>query len=237
MRRYVLAGMGLFALLIAVTFAQAQSKLNKNDFSIARIKWGQGDMWSYNRQWDHDWPVSEMNVMHQLRQVTAVNMTYEAEIVELSDPRLFEFTFAYMCEVQNCVLSPEEVAGLREYVLRGGFLMVDDSWSAYGLEHFRGQLKRAFPDRELERIDMDHPIFHAFYTIEEIPVIQPGRRWGRSIDAPQCYGITDDSGRLMVLLNWDNDVSDGWEWAASDPYDGINAYRLGINYILYSLSH
>jgi hypothetical protein len=134
------------------------------------------------------------------------------------------------------VLSDEEARGLREYLLRGGFILVDDSWSSEGFEHFSAELKKAFPDRTLAPLAMDHPVFNAFYAITEIPVIQPGRRW-RSRAAPTCYGLSDDSGRLMMLINWENDVGDGWEWAAVDPETGVNAYKLGINYILYAMSH
>ena len=233
MRWYVLIGFGLCSLLIAGSKVHAQHEINRNEFSMARIKWDGG--WSFNPQWSHDYPVAEINLMRQLSEITAIEITHEAEVVELTDPRLFQFPFSYMCEVQDCTLSEEEATGMREYLLRGGFMMIDDSWSSYGLQHFIGELKKVFPDRPLEHLTTDHPIFNAFYTITNIPVIQPGRRWGAS--APACYGITDDAGRLMILLNWDNDVGDGWEWAVSNPYDGLNAYKLGINYILYALSH
>ena len=236
MKRYILGAVIVGMMLILGVAAQAQNTIDKSEFSIARIKWGSGNGWSFNPQWAHDWPSSEFNVMTKLKQVTSIDFTVDADIVELDDPRLFEYTFAYMCEVQRCVLSDEEVKGLREYLLRGGFLMVDDSWGSGGLQHFTEQLKRVFPDRILEPIRTDHPIFHSFYTIDVIPAIQ-GRRWGRGIGSPKCYGITDDHGRLMVLLNWDNDIGDGWEWAKIDRYGGLKAYKLGINYILYSLSH
>lgn len=220
-------------LLLSTSVVRGQNTRDKSNFSIARIKWGSGNGWSFNPQWAHDWPTSEINVMHKLRQVTSIDLTVEAEVVELDDPRLYEFTFAYMCEVQRCQLSADEANGMREYLLRGGFLMVDDSWGAGGLQHFAGQLRRVLPEYTLEEITADHPIFHSFYSINKIPSIQGRRR----MSAPKCYGITDEKGRLMVLLNWDNDIGDGWEWAVSDPYEGLKAYKLGINYILYSLSH
>ncbi len=236
MKRYGKTVVIVSILLFLGGGARAQNSIDNSEFSIARIKWGSGNGWSFNPQWAHDWPSSEFNVMTKLKQVTSIDLTVNAHIVELDDPRLFEYTFAYMCEVQGCILSDEEAKGLREYLLRGGFLMVDDSWSSWGLEHFTDELKKVFPDRVLEPIGTDHPIFHSFYTIDNIPSIQ-GRRWGRGIGPPQCYGITDDHGRLMVLLNWDNDIGDGWEWAKIDRSSGLNAYKLGINYVLYSLSH
>jgi hypothetical protein len=207
-----------------------------NAFSIARIKWGGGSGWFFNPQWSHDYPVAEYNLMFQLRQITAIPITQDVPVVELSDPELFNHPFAYMCEVQDCTLSDEEAEGLREYLLRGGFILIDDAWTEEGFAHFSGELKKAFPNRSIERITTDHPIFHTFYAITEIPVIQPGRRW-RAYRSPTCYGLSDDSGRLMMLINWDNDVGDGWEWAATDPHTGVSAYKLGINYILYAMSH
>jgi len=175
--------------------------------------------------------------MFQLRQITSIPTGDEmAPIVELTDPELFQHPFAYMCEVQDCTLSDEEARSLREYLLRGGFLLVDDAWTAEGLEHFKRELRKAFPDRSIERIGTDHPVFHSFFTVTEIPAIQPGFR-RRILGAPQCYGLSDASGRLMMLINWDNDVGDGWEWAALDPETGVNAYKLGINYAVYAMSH
>ena len=237
MKRYILSALVLVICLLPSVYGQMDgSKVggNRNAFSMARIKWGGGESWFYNPSWAHDYPVAEHNLMTQVRKVTSISITEDVEIVELDDPALFNHPFAYMCEVQDCTLSEEEAKGMREYLLRGGFIMVDDSWSSYGLAHFAGELKKAFPDRSLERVTTDHPIFNAFYEIEHIPIIR-GRRWGGT--EPICYGLTDDSGRLMMLINWENDIGDGWEWAVQDRYTGLLAYKLGINYVLYAMSH
>lgn len=222
----------VLAILIwgVMSTAYAQER-DADKFAMARIRWTGG--WRASDLWSHDYPVAEYNLMRQLRLVTAVATTEKVEIFELMDPELFRYPFAYMCEVQQCILSDEEAKGLREYLLRGGFVMVDDSW--FDMGHFLSQLKKVFPDRPVERITSDHPVFHAFYDIYEIPAIRAGRRWGGG--PPVCYGISDDSGRLMMLINWNNDVGDGWEWANFDRYSAVDAYKLGINYILYALSH
>lgn len=109
--------------LIAIgltVFAIAQQPA-PNSFSIARIRWTGGGGGFFGPQWAHDYPVSEENLMFQLRRVTTIRLTKEAEIVELDDPELFNYPFGYMCEVQDCVLSDEEVHGLREYLLRGWY--------------------------------------------------------------------------------------------------------------------
>ena len=229
--RHTISALMAFGLTV---FAFAQQP-TQNSFSIARIRWDGGGGGFFGPQWAHDYPVSEENLMFQLRQVTTIRLTKEAQIVELDDPELFTYPFGYMCEVQDCVLSDEEVRGLREYLLRGGFLLIDDAWTDEGLERFSRELKKVFPNRSIERIGMDHPIYHTFYSITDIPAIQPGFR--RRLTAPAAYGLSDDSGRLMMLLNWNNDVSDGWEWAAVDHETGVSAYKLGINYILYAMSH
>lgn len=237
MKRMICSAILLVLCIIPTVYAQMDGNMaagKKNAFSMARIKWGGGGGWFYNPSWSHDYPVAEQNLMTQIRKVTSINITEEVEVVELDEPELFNHPFAYMCEVQDCTLSEDEATGLREYLLRGGFIMVDDSWSSYGLSHFADELKKAFPNRSLERVTTDHPIFNAFYDIEQIPIIR-GRRRGRA--EPICYGLSDDSGRLMMLINWENDIGDGWEWAVQDRYTGLLAYKLGINYVLYAMSH
>lgn len=233
--RYIVSGMllGLTAMVMAQDGRPQTSE--RNGFSMARIKWNGGGGF-FGPQWAHDYPVSEHNLMFQLRQITSVPTNDEVQIVELDDPELFNHPFAYMCEVQDCTLSDAEAKGIREYLLRGGFILIDDAWTPEGLDHFTRELRKAFPDRTIAPVGVDHPVFHSFYAITEIPAIQPGFR-RRFIGAPQCYGLSDDSGRLMMLINWDNDVGDGWEWAAVDPETGVNAYKLGINYIIYVMSH
>ena len=142
----------------------------------------------------------------------------------------------------------EEAAKLREYLLRGGFLHVDDFW---GLEQRRAveeEMGKIFPDRQIVKLSLDHEVFHTFFDIEtvmQIPNVNnacSGRRtWEqRSEIDPMIFGISDDDGRLMVLITYNSDLGDAWEWmdlaCYPQEYSG-QAYRMGLNFMIYAMSH
>ena len=141
-----------------------------------------------------------------------------------------------------------ELQALREFMLRGGFVLLDDFWGEAHLQDFQMEMARLFPEREVVELGVDHEIFHTFYDITAFPQV-PGRavtwNYGQfNLDDPQfppaVYAILDDEGRVMLVANLNSDMGDGWEHTFHEYYPTFysnEAYRLGINYLIYAFTH
>ena len=222
----------------------------RNDFTFGRVVYQ--NFGGYYRgfgfgRWSVDFPSADSNVIRALRATTSLKIN-EPQAVELTDPGLFDIPFLYILEVGSLQFSPEEVDALREYLLRGGFLMVDDFHGSRQWAVWESQVKRIFPERDIEEIPRDHPILHNYYDFDEYPLV-PGtaalRNWNNyerdgALYGHRLRGVADDGGRLMVLMNWNADLGDGWEHAA-DPYYpreySVIAYQLAVNYAIYAMTH
>jgi len=186
--------------------------------------------------WSHDWPRAEEHLMKILAEVTRLDVNPGGHIISFQSDECFKYPIAYLCEVGYLNLSDEEARRMAEYLLRGGFLIVDDFRGEEELINFRYQMKRVFPDRSLEELPSTHPIWTCFYDISDLKIEPP--YWEYLI--PQYFGISDDTGRLMMVVDYNNDISEYWEWS-NDPLVPIEesneAYKYGVNYIMYALTH
>jgi hypothetical protein len=194
--------------------------------------------------WSHDYPVAGrhlMKIMAELSEIDA-NLDINEPIVTFDDPALFKFPFAYLCEVGFMDLSDEEIQGWREYLLRGGFLMVDDFRAQEQLQNFQDHVKRAFPEYQLKKLDVSHPIFNCFFSIKtlELNPIYGGGYVTRQTEYPEFWGLEDETGRMMMIVNYNYDMSDYWQFS-DNPFSPIEetneAYKFGVNYIIYALTH
>jgi len=194
--------------------------------------------------WQQDWPEAEDHFTQNLRRITRIN-TGESVAVRLTDENLFDFPWLYVTQAGYWDLSDEEVARLREYLLRGGFLMADDFWGEGELEVFATTMARVFPDRPLVDLHGEDAVLHVVFSISEaiqIPGLRHLRGFGQvgDLPAPRWLGIYDDRGRLMVGANYNQDVGDSWEEANTPDYPEpmtAQGYRFGINYIVYAMTH
>lgn len=146
-------------------------------------------------------------------------------------------------------LDDAEVRSLRDYLLGGGFLMVDDFWGESEWENFHANIKRVFPDREPTELPLEHEIFHCFYDLKERPQMPSIHCWfnGRTSerwDAKEPYykGLFDDKGRLMAMICHNTDVGDGWERGEVDPnyfreISQKKSFPLGVNVVVYAFTH
>ena len=210
------------------------------EFIFARIWFSSGRGFrNFSRRagWAHDYPDAEEHILQVANEATGINlhkMSYV--IVRLDNEDLFRYPFSYMSEVGGMNMSEREVEVLREYLNRGGFVMVDDFDSQYSLDWFASQMKMVFPGRDFVRLTLDHPIFHTFYEIPTLNVQAPYQYSGD----PTFYGYFDDTGRLCMIINHNNDIGDFWEWIDQPVYPlepSTVALRFGINYFIYSLTH
>lgn len=218
-------------------------------FTLARIRfeptwWGPGEFtWGLDLKWNHDYPQAEQNFSRILEELTGVVPNTEgSNILEITDPRLFEHPWAYICEVGFWDPTDEEVTTLREYLLKGGFLVVDDfidMRGRYQWQNFEMQMRRVLPEARLIELSVTHPIFHTFFPLEDLDFNDPRLPY---LDT-RVYGIfenNDPNGRLMVVANYNMDIGDFWEWSDIDFYPENlteKGFKLGLNYVIYGLTH
>jgi Domain of unknown function (DUF4159) len=197
--------------------------------------------------WYIDAPAADWNLSRRVKSATAIQVN-DPVVVRLEDPNLFSYPWIYMVEPGNLRLKDAEVPILREFLLRGGTLTFDDFHGPIEWANLQSELKRVFPDRPIVDLPPEHPIFHCFYQFDEYPQTPglgsflQGRTWEKGGYVAHLRAIQDDNGRAMVLINWNVDMGDGWEWSNSTDYPGYvkysaQAYRMEINEIIYSLTH
>lgn len=201
----------------------------------------------YGGSWSIDFPKADLQFIIGLRRLTNID-AYELENpVRLDDPNLRRYPFLYALEVGYMSLTEAEVAGLRDYLLAGGFLVIDDFWGTREWANFEREMLRVLPEHSIVDIPPDHPVMDVFYKIDElvqVPNVEQGWRGGPTWEndgyVPALKGIFDERGRLMVAINWNTDLGDAWEWA-DHPYYPLKfsnfAYQMGINLIIYGMSH
>ena len=201
----------------------------------------------YGEPWGIDAPAAEQNLTRRVKTATAIQVE-DPILLTLDDPRLFQYPWIYFVEPSSMRMSDSDAATLREFLLRGGSAMMDDFHGPLEWGYFEGQMKKLFPDREIVEVPKDHPVFSSFYKIDGYPQVPglgsflQGRTWERGGVVQHLRTILDDRGRPMIFINFDTDMGDGWEWSNAQDYPGYikytaMAYRMGINEIIYALTH
>lgn len=194
--------------------------------------------------WSHDYPVAGRHLMKIMAELSKIDATLDVNepILSFDDPMLFKFPFAYLAEVGFMNLNDAEINGLREYLKRGGFLLVDDFRSAGQFYVLQEHVRRAFPELQLKKLDLSHPIFNCFFSIKTLDLnpVYGGGFGTRETANPEFWGLEDETGRLMMIINYNYDVSDFWQFSDNPfrPIEETNeAYKFGVNYIIYALTH
>lgn len=198
--------------------------------------------------WSVDYPKADRQFLMGVQRLVGHLDAYAWENpILLTDPALARFPFLYAVEVGYMSLSDAEAMSLRRYLLAGGFLVIDDFWGSWEWHNLEQELRKVLPGYPVVELGLDHPIFHCFYDVGEVvqvPNVAQGRSggptWERDGYLPVVRGIFDEQQRLMVVINWNSDLGDAWEWA-EDPYYPLRfstyAYQMGVNYIVYAMSH
>ena len=207
--------------------------------------------------WATDYPYAAINLLTRVGELTKTHISKDAEgapnywVVRLTDDALFQCPFAMATDVGTAGFSDQELARLREYLLKGGFLWVDDFWGTRAWEQWTSQLKRAMPEFAITEVPPDHPIMHTMYDIAAAPQVTSINFWRRSggstsergSDSPKAdlEMMSDAAGRIMVLMTHNTDIGDSWEREGEDREFFLQfsppGYALGINVVLYNLSH
>ncbi|MGC4084848.1 MAG: DUF4159 domain-containing protein [Vicinamibacterales bacterium] len=201
----------------------------------------------YGEPWLIDGPAAEQNLSRRIKTATSIDVL-DPIVLTLDDPRLFQNPWIYFVEPGNLALSESDAKTLREFLLRGGTALFDDFHGPYEWEHFAKEMKKVFPDREIVDFPKDHPIYSCFYKLDGYPQIaglgsfMAGRSWEKGGFVAHLRTIFDDNQRPMLYVNWNTDMGDGWEWSNAEEYPGYLkytslAYRMGINEVVYALTH
>jgi hypothetical protein len=221
-------------------------------FTFARIRYrGFEHFGPEGPGWSHDYPDAEENLTKILRDITNLRPFVEqgpmlgSVLVALDDPLLFKYPVSYMSEPGGWHPNDKEIAGFRAYILKGGFMMFDDfreGWRGqYDWTNLRQEVARALPGARWVELTGNEPIFHSFFDIDLQKTINPASSYGTHL--PTYWGIYQDNDpkkRLMLVANVDNDIGEAWQWSASGfiPIQESNeTYKLGVNYIIYALTH
>lgn len=224
-----------------------------SEFVFARLIYEEGlsSFRGFGRRgnWSVDWPKADKQFIFAVDRMSNVRVVLDQDIaIEIMDPKLFDYPLVYALEVgRGMNFSPEQAERLREYMARGGFVVIDDFWGTIQWQNFYRELKKVFPDREPEEVPLSHPLFHSFFDISEIlqvPGVEDGCRGGPTYQAdgytPYVLAIYDDDRRPMMIINHNTDLGDAWEWADRQCYPNEYAnyaFRVGINWIVYSMTH
>ena len=190
--------------------------------------------------WAFDYPAMERHLMKVVQEITSMKPVVDgSNIHDMNDPALMKYPVAYLSEPGYWLVSEEEAKGLRDYLLKGGFLIVDDFTGRREWENFAEQMRRVLPQAQMVKLDISHPVFDSFFRLSSLEMTYPNRP---HIQA-QFLGIFEDndpSKRLMAVINFDNDIGDYMEWSDDDLYP-VNltndAYKFAVNYLVYGLTH
>jgi hypothetical protein len=225
------------------------------EFHFTRLIYGEGGGRGFRGRgsWATDWPEAEHFFMQGVTRLTNVDGTpvsvYNGaggERISLDDDSIFDYPFLYAVEVGHWQLTTEEAAKLREYLLRGGFLITDDFHGSAEWAAFAAVMQRVFPDRPIVDIPEDAEVFHVVYDLDEkiqipgLAALYAGVTYEQDGYNPEWRGIFDDNGRLLMAINHNMDLGDAWEHADTPGYpEPMTAlsYRFAVNYVIYAMTH
>lgn len=198
------------------------------------------------QMWQTDWPAAEHHFVKGVDRLTRIAAAVQPRILTPMDNDIYDFPWLYAVEVGYWHLNDQEAERMREYLLRGGFLMVDDFHGSCEWSAFVASMNKVFPDRPIIEIPEGDEAFHVIYDLDQriqIPsamFLYTGVTWEKGGFSPHWRGIYDSDGRLMVAINFNMDIGDAWEHADWPDYPEnmtALAYRFGINYLVYAMTH
>lgn len=214
-------------------------------FRFVRIRFDAGESAWRSRggdPWSHDHPRAELHFYEALERTTKIRVEGPPLVLTLDDERIFEHPVLYLCEPGFWEMDDDEVENLREYLMRGGFILFDDFRGRREWDQLYSQLKRLFPDREPVELPPDHFVWNVYYEVDPVaaPSMVDGGGFGfrGSGLEDQYFALFDDDGRMMALMCYNQDVGDGWEWPERNFEQASTiAFQMGVNFLLYALTH
>ena len=220
-------------------------EIDRTGFVYARVRYHPRPYFDYNPEvpWHHDYPDGDRMFPDALGRLTTTHTNKDAfQLVDIDSKELFEYPFIYMSEPGFLDLQPADIANLKEYFARGGFLLMDDfRGNAFDMsqwENMVSEMKKVFPKRRIEELTPKHQVFHSFFDLDPSDMLPP-YRMDNSGD-PKFLSISDDKGRIQVMIDFNNDISEYWQAldrSVCSIREAGRAVQLGVNYGIYAMSH
>lgn len=189
--------------------------------------------------WATDYPTSDFNLHMAISRTTNIPLMGDPLALSFDDPQIFNYPVLYLTEPGFWQTNDEEVAAMQKYFARGGFMIIDDfhDFGDKGAQWFNMyyNIKQVFPDREPVPVEPDHPIWSIYYDVD--PIEAPSTKPEFTKYDDEYYAIYDDSGRMMCFISYKQDISDGWEWPGRLAEASTVSFQMGINIIMYALTH
>jgi len=245
---------GLYALQFGrQRYSYSMGPMVPSEFYWTRLQYTSsyagGSSFGYRRfagSWSRDYPKADNDCLIALRRLTRINSPSPLNVADLDSDHIFDYPWIYAVDVNTWTFTDEEAKRLHDYLLKGGFLMVDDFHGTDDWEHFMAGMRMVLPDRPVEDLKDEDEIYHVLYDINEkfqIPsevYVNTGRTYEKDGYVPKWRAIRDDHGRIMVAICANMHLGDAWEWA-DDPnypekFSGL-AFRIVLNYITYAMHH
>ncbi|WP_395736649.1 DUF4159 domain-containing protein [Prosthecobacter sp.] len=232
---------------------QVSAELPKDVFTFTRLRYPT----RRGGRWTADYPEADLNFSFRLHQLTSVQVNPCPTIIDIEEKQLRGHPFLYVSEPGHMDITTEQARLLRDYMLNGGFILMDDFWGGDEWKGFAPSFKKIWPDRNYVELKPDHPIFHSVFNLTSPPQIHSNVYWQEMNQhgktnmhneirpdsaTPRFRAVFDDRGRMVMLICLNNDLGDGWEQEQSDPWyfthvSEKHAYPLGINIVFYALTH
>jgi hypothetical protein len=221
--------------------------IDRTGFVYARVRYHPQPWWRQDRvrevPWHHDYPDGDTMFPTSLGRLTRAQTTPDSyQLVDIESKELFQYPFLYMSEPGYLNLLPGDLKNLREYLDRGGFLLLDDfrgnEFDNSQFENMKEQMRKLFPDREIKPIPPSHPIFHVFFDLDEGTMLPPYRMYNSG--EVQFLGISDARGNVQVMIDFNNDLSEYWQAldvGQCSIHEAGTAVELGVNYAIYAMTH
>jgi hypothetical protein len=247
----LMASLGLWALQLGGGLGGPQLSVTgereePSEFFFTRLKYNSFGYRSFRGAWSQDFPRADDDCLVVIRRLTRINAPAPLNVVDLDSDRMFDYPWMYAVGVNTWSFTDEQANRLRDYLSRGGFLMVDHFHGEDDWARFMAGMNMVLPDATVEDLPDDDPIYHVLFSIDEkfqIPgeiYVNTGRTYEKDGYVPRWRGIRDKHGRIIVAICANMHLGDAWEWANTPEYpekfSGL-AFRVVINYISYAMSH
>jgi len=226
-------------------------------FTVCKLKYRSVRSEWLGMGWATDYPYAGINLTTRVAELTKTPVSRDTNgdpnywVVTADDPALFQCPYVMAADVGTLHFSPVEVEGLRKYLLKGGFLWVDDFWGTPAWQQWSSEITRVLPEYPIFDIPADHPIRHTMFELETIPQVTAIQNWrgsgystserGSDSPHPNFRAIADEKGRIMVLMTHNTDIADSWERESEDREFFMQfspaGYAVGLNVVIYSLTH
>jgi hypothetical protein len=187
--------------------------------------------------WSHNYPNSDQHFAQVLSEATSIDVTnISYRIVQLGSPEVFDYPFALVSEPGEMALTDHEVENLRQYIDRGGFILMDDFDGGRDMATLQRDFHKALPDRNFVRLSIEHEIFHMFFDIDALNITSPYLVEGE----PEFWGLVNKHGDIAAIACYNNDLENFWDYIDRGQYPlkpSVEAFRLGINFVMYAMTH